>query len=217
MKRKGFFLVLEGIDGSGTTTIGRMLESELKSKGINAHYTFEPTFGPVGSLIKNILSRRVVMNSGDRKELFDQKSVALLFAADRLDHIKNEIEPLLGKGFVVISDRYKYSSYAYQSLFAKESWVYEINRFAIDPDLLLFLDVDIKTGLKRVGIRGNVKEIYEKADLLRKVRKNYLRDIRKYRYARIIDAGKMLDEVYLEARSLLFERLIEYGFKVQVN
>ncbi|MCX7958797.1 MAG: dTMP kinase, partial [Deltaproteobacteria bacterium] len=176
------------------------------------------TNGPVGSMIKNILSRRIVMNSGEKGgELFDQKSVALLFAADRLDHIRNEIEPLLRKGFVVISDRYKYSSYAYQAIFAGKKWVSDINRFAIDPDFIVFLDVDVKTGLKRVGFRGNVKEIYEKAGLLNKVRKNYLSDLRKCRIAEIIDAGRTLDEVYLEVREKFFKRLIRYGYKIQVN
>lgn len=214
MRRRGFFLVLEGIDGSGTTTIGKMLESELKSKQIKAHYTFEPTMGPIGSLIKNILSKRVVMNTGKGSEVIDQTAVALLFASDRLDHIKNEIEPLLRDGYVVISDRYKYSSYAYQSLFASKKWVKEINRFAIDPDLLLFLDVDVKTGLKRVGVRGNVKEIYEKTDILKRVRANYLKEVRLNRFAKIIDANSTLDEVYLASREILFERLRRYGYKI---
>lgn len=214
MRKLGFFLVLEGIDGSGTTTVGKMLESELRSKGIKVHYTFEPTYGPIGSLIKNILSKRVVMNSANKNELFDQKSVALLFAADRLDHIKNEIEPLLNRGFVVICDRYKYSSYAYQTVFVSKEWVEIINTFAMDPDLLFFLDVDIKEGLKRVGLRGNIREIYERRDFLEKVRKNYLKDIRSCRFAEIIDANRSLDEVYLDIRERFLKRLIKYGYKV---
>ncbi len=215
MRRKGLFVVLEGIDGSGTTTIGKMLESELKQKNIRAHYTFEPTGGPVGSLIKNILSKRVVMNlkNGD-SAVFDQKAVALLFAADRLDHIRNEIEPLVKDGFVVISDRYKFSSFAYQSIFADSEWVRDINRFAIEPDLLFFLDVDVKIGLKRVGKRGNVREIYEREELLKKVRTNYLSDIKKYRYSHIIDSNRTLDEVYLDIREILFKRLSAYGYKI---
>ncbi len=217
MKRRGFFLVLEGIDGSGTTTIAKMLDSELKAKGISCHYTYEPTSGPIGSLIKNILSKRIVMNADGINNVFDQRSVALLFAADRLDHIKNEIEPLLNKGYIVISDRYKYSSFAYQSLFADKEWVKDINRYAIDPDLLIFMDVDVDIGLKRVGNRGNTKEIYERSETLIKVRKNYLNDIRNYKSAEIVDANRTLDEVYIEIREKFFKRLMRYGFKVQVN
>ncbi|MGC8928534.1 MAG: dTMP kinase [Myxococcota bacterium] len=214
MKKRGFFLVLEGIDGAGTTTIGKMLESELRAKGIKIHYTFEPTSGPIGSMIKNILSRRIVMNSNGGSEVIDQKSVALLFAADRIDHIRNEIEPLLKRGYVVICDRYKYSSFAYQSLFAPDGWVREINRFAIEPDLLLFLDVDVRTGLKRVGVRGNVKEIYEKTDILKRVRENYLKEVRLNRFAKIIDANSTVDEVYLASREILIKRLRIYGYKI---
>lgn len=215
MKRRGIFIVLEGIDGSGTTTVGRMLESELKTKGINAHYTFEPTSGPIGSLIKNILSGRIVANSKwNMRYGFDQRSVALLFAADRLDHIFSEIEPLLKHGYVVISDRYKYSSYAYQSLFVDSIWVREINRFAIEPDLIFFLDVDVDVGLRRVGRRGSVKEIYEKKNLLKRARMNYLADIRRYRYSHIIDADRTLDEVYLDIREILSSTLKKYGYKI---
>lgn len=217
MRRRGFFLALEGIDGSGTTTIGRMLEQELKSKGIMSYYTFEPTSGPIGSLIKNILARRIVMNRDGEKEDFDQISVALLFAADRIDHLKNEVEPLLKKGYVVISDRYKYSSYAYQSLFAEDRWVKEINRYSIDPDMLIFLDVDVKTGISRVGMRGNKREIYEREDLLRRIRSNYLREIKDCKFAKVVDANRTLDEVYLDTRELLYRGLERYGYKIQVD
>jgi dTMP kinase len=213
-KKRGVFIVLEGIDGSGTTTIGRMLESELKDKGIMCHYTFEPTMGPIGALIKNILSKRIVMNGNGRSGSIDQRAVALLFAADRIDHLENEVLPLVKKGFVVISDRYKYSSYAYQSLFASGEWVYKINEFAIDPDLLIYLDVDVETGLKRVGFRGSVREIYEKADVLKNVRKRYLRHVRGLGYAHIVDANRTIDEVYLDVRGLTFERLRGYGYKI---
>ncbi|MCX7942988.1 MAG: dTMP kinase [Deltaproteobacteria bacterium] len=214
MSKDGFFLVLEGIDGSGTTTIGKMLESELKSKRIKSHYTFEPTYGPIGSVIKNILSRRVVMNTTRKGEVFDQKSLALLFAADRIDHIRNEIEPLLSMGYIIICDRYKYSSYAYQSLFVSEGWIREINTYAIEPDLLIFLDVDVDIGLKRVGARGGVKEIYERRGLLKRVRSNYLNFITKVKFAKIVNANKALDDVYLEVRDILFRRLLKYGYKI---
>jgi len=214
MGKKGVFIVLEGIDGSGTTTIGKMLEAELKDKGVKCYYTFEPTMGPIGSLIKNILSKRVVMNSRERVQYVDQRAVALLFAADRIDHLENEVLPLVKKGFVVISDRYKFSSYAYQSMFAPEEWVNRINEFAVDPDLLIFLDVDVDTGIKRVGFRGNVREIYERTDLLKRVRKNYLGHLKKCRFATIIDANRTLDEVYLDVRESTFERLRGYGYKI---
>src|SRR5215472_4321878 len=109
----GRFVVIEGIDGAGTTTqVGRLVDRLRKSE-IDARGTREPSDGPVGTLIRQVLAGRVVVPGGRAP---GWATMALLFAADRVDHVEAEIEPALAKGSVIVSDRYDASSLAYQSV-----------------------------------------------------------------------------------------------------
>ena len=106
MKKK-LFIALEGIDGSGKSTQIDFLAENLKMAGHKVYTTFEPTDGPVGSLIRNIFNHRIEA---------DHKTIAGLFVADRLDHLTNKTNGILKKmedGYTVITDRYYFSSYAY--------------------------------------------------------------------------------------------------------
>src|SRR4051812_26512346 len=107
----GVFVVFEGIDGSGTTTQAELYASHLRQKKRLVHVTREPSGGPVGAMLRQILTRRVVLPSGSHAE-----TMALLFAADRLDHVETEVLPLLRDGYVVVSDRYDLSSILYQAV-----------------------------------------------------------------------------------------------------
>ncbi|MFM2418433.1 MAG: hypothetical protein RL385_3156, partial [Pseudomonadota bacterium] len=106
------FIVLEGIDGAGTTTQTARLVSALTAQGRRTQATREPSDGPVGVLLRQMLRGRVVSPSGKAPP---SEELALLFAADRLDHVSAELRPLLADGVSVVSDRYDYSSVAYQS------------------------------------------------------------------------------------------------------
>jgi dTMP kinase len=108
-RRRGRFLVLEGLDGAGTTTQARLLADRLRRGGRRAHLTAEPSGGPVGALLRQVLTRRI---GGGEGEGFDAGALALLFAADRLDHWSAEIDPRLAGGEDVVSDRYALSSLA---------------------------------------------------------------------------------------------------------
>jgi len=180
---EGSFIVVEGIDGAGTTTQAELLANWFRTRGLPAHTTHEPTDGPVGSQIRQVLTNRLVVCgiTGPRAPAWT--TMALLFAADRLDHLESEILPNLLDGVTVISDRYDLSSLAYQSATATGSeleaakvitWVREVNKHARRPDLTIVLDVDPEVAAKRRRKRGNSTELYEESDLQKALAKAYL-------------------------------------------
>ncbi len=175
---KGKFIVLEGVDGSGTTTQAQLIEKTLKERGIIVHRTAEPTTGPLGLMIRQILNGRFVTT---QNKPIDPKVVALLFAADRVDHIQNEITPYLEKGITVISDRYDLSSFVYQGLFTGDTdWVKEINKYAIKPDLLIYLDIDGDSAFERISKNRVFLDAYEKKELLTSYSKLYKKEFELY-------------------------------------
>jgi len=161
---KGAFIVIEGLDGSGKTTQARLLTRALR-KNCEAIFTAEPSRGKIGKFIRNRI-------------LYGEKRVqspveALLFAADRLDHIQKEVIPAVERGCVVISDRYTYSSLAYQgSAGLSTEWIKNINEHALKPDLAIFIDVTPETVLKRLKRR---KSVMENIATQQKVRQVYLK------------------------------------------
>jgi dTMP kinase len=166
----GRFIVLEGLDGAGTTTQGRRLVERLNASGRPAELHAEPTAGPLGRIIRQVLRGELSVGGPERERI-----VALLFAADRLDHVGGHVAPALQAGRHVISDRYLPSSLAYQSVFCDPSWVATLNRHARTPDLTIFLDVPPDVGLARVTARTGTRERYEVLDTLARVHEGYQR------------------------------------------
>lgn len=168
---RGRLIVLEGVDGSGTSTQAALLNQALWERGYPAHKTREPSDGPIGALIRQILTRRFVIQgpSGGRSPRME--TMALLFAADRLDHLESEMLPNLGDGITVVCDRYIHSSIAYQTLTSRAdvtdalAWVETLNRHARTPDLIMILNVSPEVAAKRRLRRGGAEEIYEDDDL----------------------------------------------------
>ena len=137
------FVCIEGLDGSGKSTLLKTLSQRFNDEGIDFILTSEPTDGPIGKSIKRYLA------ISDRAR--DVTYEALMFAADRLWHITNVVDPALSQGQLVITDRYKYSSMAYQSRAGgMMEWVEQINRFAPDADLAIFLDADPEACMSRL-------------------------------------------------------------------
>lgn len=169
--KRGLFIVLEGPDGAGISTQTALLQAALSSRGLRAVATKEPTSGPIGSVIRQALSHRLVYGGGQPLE---NDVMALLFAADRLDHIRADILPRLEAGIHVICDRYRLSSYAYQGLTLGQEWVRSINSHSIDPDITLFIDVPLEVSQRRIVSRGGHIELYETEERLRPVYSNYL-------------------------------------------
>jgi len=175
MRRRGRFLVLEGLDGAGTTTQSRLLAERLRRDGRTVHLTAEPSGGPAGALIRQVLTRRIAGPAGAG---FDPGALALLFAADRLDHHAAEIAPRLAEGQVVVSDRYTLSSLAYQSLTTGDpAWVEELNRKAPAPDLTLFLRVRPAVAWRRRFAESGSRELYEVPAFQRRVARSYQRGL----------------------------------------
>lgn len=163
---EGHFIVIEGIDGSGTTTQSEILAQRLIDLGLPAHRTREPSDGPIGVLIRQILTGRVVVPGRHGGRAPGWATMATLFASDRLDHLEAEVIPNLVDGVTVICDRYDYSSVAYQTLSSGGgddvvAWVRELNRRARRPDLTIVLDVEPGVAASRRGSRSSGPELYE--------------------------------------------------------
>jgi dTMP kinase len=168
--KKNLFIALEGIDGSGKSTQSLLLTNKLKNAGHKVHTTFEPTDGPIGSLIRNIFKKRIEA---------DHRTIAGLFVADRLDHLLNKTDGIIKKledGYTVITDRYYLSSYAYQGIHAPLDWVMEANSLSAEilkPDLNIFIDIDPKISMDRINKARSTVELYESTENLKKVRAKY--------------------------------------------
>ena len=160
--KKGFFIVLDGIDGSGKTVHSKVLCEQLRNLKYDAVYTTEPSNSPIGQFIEQKLLR---------ENKVAPQIEALLFAADRFHHLTFEVIPMLDANKIVVSDRYVYASLAYQG--AQEldlDWIKNINYFAIKPDLALYLDVPAERGLARKKGRSTLEVL----ELEKKVRQQYL-------------------------------------------
>jgi dTMP kinase len=163
------FIALEGLDGAGTTTQAARLISWLQGRGRSVLLTREPSDGPVGRLIREMLRGQ----HGD----VDDTAMSLLFAADRRDHLAREIDPAVQRGQDVISDRYVMSSMAYQGRGTEEAWARHINSRARSADLTVFLEVSVDVCLGRMQARGQERELYERRETLLEVRSAYRREI----------------------------------------
>ena len=169
-KRPGRFIVLEGIDGAGTTTQTGRLVDRLRTEGKHAKGTREPSDGPVGSLVRQVLTGRIVTPGGRSP---GWTTMALLFAADRMDHVESEIEPFLASGGIIVSDRYDASSLAYQSVTSGKSgeqavaWIRELNKHALRPDLTVVVDLPADDAAARRETRGEAAQLYEQNEVQR--------------------------------------------------
>lgn len=163
--------MLEGLDGAGTTTQCAALAQALRAAGGEAHVTCEPSSGPIGTLIRQALGGRVGLPQGSGP--LTPHTLALLFAADRVDHLAAEIEPALARGAVVLCDRYTLSSLAYQGSQVGMGWVGEINSQATTPDLTVFLNIELTVAAGRRKARGQAEELYETDEAQRRTASQY--------------------------------------------
>jgi dTMP kinase len=164
MDQKGAFIVIEGLDGSGKTTQAKLLTAKLK-KNHSAVYTAEPSQGKIGKFI-----RSKILYGESRPSISLE---ALMFAADRIDHLENEVLPQIKSGSIIICDRYIYSSLAYQgSAGLSQKWIEAINEHALRPDFALFIDVSPERVIARLKRK---KSVMENLSTQYKVREIYFR------------------------------------------
>lgn len=199
---QGLLIVLDGIDGSGTTTQARLLQEAFLRAGLPAHLTQEPSNGPVGHVIRDALSGRLVVKGLAGVRPPGWATMALLFAADRIDHLDAEIVPNLADGVCVICDRYVHSSLIYQSVSSGDDanlpWIEEINRRARRADLTLVLDVEPRTAAERRMRRRGRREMYDDADLQVRLAARYRELPARYADERIevVDGNRDADSVH---------------------
>lgn len=198
--KKGIFIVVDGIDGSGKSEIVKMLHNYLFSK--NKKYrllaTREPTDGIYGEKIRQMLREEKNPKSNGKK-------MTELFVKDRQEHLKNTIEPFLKKSSkhelnIVLCDRYYYSTIAFQSAQGIDTKnIIAKNKSFRKPDIAFILDVEPSIALKRIKYRK--KEKFEQLDFMKKIRKNFLKLPKLLRdNIRIIDSSKPLKNVFESVR-----------------
>lgn len=164
------FIAFEGIDGSGKSSQINMLRGRLEQESHPVHQTCEPTTGPIGRMIRDIFSGRMTG---------DHHTIAGLFVADRLHHLLNKDDGILlqlESGCTVLTDRYVFSSYAYQGSHVDLEWVIAANSESqriLQPDLHVYLDISVDTAMERLQTGRDMMEIFETRENLEKVKQTY--------------------------------------------
>ncbi len=203
----GLFITIEGPEGSGKTTVAKMITERLKMEGYPVVYTREPGGVEIAEKIRDI-----ILDVNNTK--LDPRSEALLYAASRRQHLVEKVEPALAEGKIIICDRFIDSSLAYQGhargLGIDE--VFEMNMFAINkrlPDLTILLDIDPQEGLNRINKNrsGELNRLdLENLSFHQKVHEGY--EILKTKYAKrfsIVDANKSKEEVFKQVLDLVLK------------
>jgi len=172
MTRKGTFICIEGLDGSGKTTHTHELVRNLQKRGFDAVYTTEPSRGELGTFIRGTIL--------EGKKRVPRVVEAVLFAADRIEHLEKDVKPAIDAGKIVVSDRCVYSSLAYQGSAELDlDWIEEINSSAFLADLAVYIDVPPEVVVKRIRRK---KSVMERLETQRKVQQVYLK---------FVDDGKL--------------------------
>jgi dTMP kinase len=193
--KKGAFICIEGLDGCGKTTQAKLLAKKLR-KSHNAVYTAEPSHGRIGTYIRSSCLYG--------KKRLSSVLEALLFAADRIEHVETEVIPALEEGRLVISDRYVYSSLAYQGAAGLSlDWIETVNEHALQPDLAVFIDVNPEAVVSRLKPKRSVMEDLETQ---KKVRQIYLKFVEEGRLTRI-DGNRSESEVAEDVYAIVTELL----------
>ena len=196
--KNGSFIVFEGLDGCGKSTQIELLAERFAEQGIACELTHEQTNGRYGQLISDILSHRVRA---------DERLTAALFLADRIDHLTNEengICKLICEGVNVISDRYYYSSFAYQGVSLPMDWIMSLNkpcREILTPTMCIFIDIAPERAFERLTAGRETLELYEKLEYLSKVRGKYFEAFEKLRDTErvyIVDGDRPEEEIHAE-------------------
>lgn len=216
---KGLLITLEGIDGSGKSSVSRRLARDLVQAlpGRRFVFTAEPTNGETGTILRAHLSQTAIWPEEVSKA--KRMEELLLFMADHADHISKVIIPSMQEGSVVISDRYADSTAAYQGVTLRGivpdpvEWIQNISRpWNVLPDLTIVFAIDPESALRRIESRASAKrastEKFERAEFLREVDRNFRR-IAKMEPERfvLIDASQRIDNVAKEGLSLILRTI----------
>lgn len=204
---KNYFIAFEGIDGSGKSTQVKLLSDRLKKEGLKIYTTFEPTDSPIGSVIKNIFRHRIEA---------DHRTIAGLYVADRLDHLLNTTNGILKKmeeGYSVITDRYYFSSYAYQGTHMPLDWVIQANSLSAEllrPDLSIFIDISPEVSMQRLSEGRDMIQLYESLENLHNVRAKYFEAFEKLKDQEkvfIVDGNRPVEAIFKDVWNKVYPML----------
>ena len=197
----GFLITFCGLDGCGKTTMMKRLIAELE-KEYEIFVTKQPT-----NAVRNSEIFRTYMDCQDHGA-FDYRSLSLLAASDRLQHVNKVIEPEMKQGKLVLSDRYFYSCLANLRArgFEEDAWIYEIAESVIKPDIAFFFDVPVEEAVARVRHRPEEKDRYIDMELQYKLRKEYV-DICTANGGILISTMQSEDECYGIVKNAVKEML----------
>jgi dTMP kinase len=187
MKNKpGLFVVFEGVDGAGKSTLVHALAEKLLATGAVVVCSREPTAGPHGQRLRE---------AAKTKRLPPERELELLIA-DRRAHLRELIEPALARGAWVLLDRYYFSTVAYQGAAGLDPGylLKTMEAFARKPDVLIILDLPVADSLARIQARGDARDDFEREDTLRFVRETFL-GFAALPYAHVLDARKSPGEL----------------------
>lgn len=193
----GKLITVCGLDGCGKTTMMKRIIEELEEKNL-IYVTKQPT-----SNVRESKIFRTYMDSPNHEE-FDYRSLSLLAASDRIQHVNKKIKPELEKGNIVISDRYFYSCLANLRArgFVKDKWIYEIAESIIKPDIAFFFDTPVELAVSRVRSREEEKDRYIDMDLQYKLRQEYI-DICKSNNGILISTNQSEEDTYKQVKKEL--------------
>ncbi len=190
---KGFWIVFDGIDGSGKGTLAREIKVWFTEMGVSRSkiiVTAEPTNGFFGKKVRELLKSNVdpIVNANQFLELY---------VYDRREHVEKEIIPALSEGKIILSDRFKYSTFVYQALQGISlKKIFDLHAGLPSPDLVFILDLPVADALKRIGRRNHV-DVFEREDFLEKVRRGFLdlKSVFPFEKIFFIDASKDIGSV----------------------
>ncbi|MDI6644757.1 MAG: dTMP kinase [Methanobacteriaceae archaeon] len=186
------YICLEGIDGSGKSSQSHLLEQWLKDAGYDVMRVFEPSKSAVGKLIRSMLQ------DSEATDKNFQRTLGLLFAADRMI-LMEKIRRAEYESSIIIADRSFYSSLVYQN---DEEWIREINKHILKPDIVILLDINPETAIKRC----EGKDHFENVEFLEKTRKKYMGLASKEKFY-VINANNGINKVHDDIKKIIAPKL----------
>ena len=195
---KGKFIVFEGIDGAGLTTQAELLEKYLRNKKYEVVLTKEPTNSLIGGIIRAALKK---------EWLTSNRTLQLLFSADRAHHLEKEIIPALENGKIIISDRYFISTIAYGMIELEKDWLKALNSKFLITDIIFIIDVPVEVSIERIKASRFGFELFEEKKKLEKIRNNFLELSKEYKNCFVINGNRSIEEVHKEIVKIVEEKL----------
>jgi len=215
----GLLIVFEGLDASGISGQVARLTEAIKAHGGRAAKTKQPSDGPLGALLRLVLQRRLTYARAEDEDpapAIEPTTVAMLYAADRLDHLVNEVEPRLARGIHMVCDRYVLSNLAYQGIDVEREWLRQINAQARHADITFFLSVPPEQSSQQIAERqrhGYSKELFEDQVKLEKVWRNFqeliVEEQAAGRQVEVVDGSQTADTIHQQIRDRVLAIITE--------